>query len=196
MRAHRTLSRTKNVFCFIGVPSTPKRCHFNFIENPPPPPPARAALWSEKPRRAPSRHFKDVRVYGIKTTNYNEHTFPPPACASAPPPPFPVPAVCAYHRKQEDNAAGVSSSSLPTDVGPSAAKVSGIAIDRDEEKAGSDGNEGGVETTAAAVAAQGILGKKKPYCVRAHVFQCKGLPSSEASGLLDPYIKVSAALLR
>ncbi|CAM9189853.1 unnamed protein product, partial [Laminaria digitata] len=43
---------------------------------------------------------------------------------------------------------------------------------------------------AAAVATQGLLGKKKPYCLRAHVFQCKGLPSSEASGLLDPYIKV------
>lgn len=42
----------------------------------------------------------------------------------------------------------------------------------------------------ATAAAQGLLGRKKPYCLRAHVFQCRGLPSSEASGLLDPYIKV------
>ncbi|CAM9162703.1 unnamed protein product [Scytosiphon promiscuus] len=45
-------------------------------------------------------------------------------------------------------------------------------------------------STSGTTAAQGILGKKKPYCLRAHVFQCRGLPSSEASGLLDPYIKV------
>ena len=44
--------------------------------------------------------------------------------------------------------------------------------------------------SAATAAAQGLLGRKKPYCLRAHVFQCRGLPSSEASGLLDPYIKV------
>ena len=64
-------------------------------------------------------------------------------------------------------------------------------MDRDEENAGSDGYDGtDTAAAAAAVATQGLLGKKKPYCLRAHVFQCKGLPSSEASGLLDPYIKV------
>lgn len=47
-----------------------------------------------------------------------------------------------------------------------------------------------VPTLSGTKAAQGILGRKNPYCLRAHVFQCRGLPSSEASGLLDPYIKV------
>lgn len=93
--------------------------------------------------------------------------------------------------KKGDNAAGVSASSLQTDHGPSASKPSSNFTDRDEEHAGGDGHDG-ADTAAAsvAVATQGLLGKKKPYCVRAHVFQCKGLPSSEASGLLDPYIKV------
>ncbi|CAN0166928.1 unnamed protein product [Ascophyllum nodosum] len=36
----------------------------------------------------------------------------------------------------------------------------------------------------------GPLGKKKPYCLRVHVFQCRDLPSSDANGLLDPYVKV------
>ncbi|CBN80088.1 conserved unknown protein [Ectocarpus siliculosus] len=44
--------------------------------------------------------------------------------------------------------------------------------------------------TAAGTVARGVLGHKKPYCLRVHVFQCRDLPSSEASGLLDPYIKV------
>ncbi|CAM9402960.1 unnamed protein product [Ectocarpus sp. 12 AP-2014] len=44
--------------------------------------------------------------------------------------------------------------------------------------------------TAAGKVAHGVLGQKKPFCLRVHVFQCRDLPSSEASGLLDPYIKV------
>ncbi|CAN0128052.1 unnamed protein product, partial [Discosporangium mesarthrocarpum] len=35
-----------------------------------------------------------------------------------------------------------------------------------------------------------LLGGKEPFCLRVHIFQCRGLPSSEASGLLDPYVKV------
>ncbi|CAM9226495.1 unnamed protein product, partial [Choristocarpus tenellus] len=34
------------------------------------------------------------------------------------------------------------------------------------------------------------MGKKEPFCLRVHIFQCRGLPSSEASGLLDPYVKI------
>eukprot|EP00903_Cladosiphon_okamuranus_P014837 g13738.t1 len=53
-----------------------------------------------------------------------------------------------------------------------------------------DGDAADKAPAATAVATQGLLGRKKPYCLRTHVFQCRGLPSSEASGLLDPYIKV------
>ena len=41
----------------------------------------------------------------------------------------------------------------------------------------------------------GPLGKKKPYCLRVHVFQCRDLPSSDANGLLDPYVKVRACVV-
>lgn len=60
--------------------------------------------------------------------------------------------------------------------------------DRDEDNPTDEG-EGG---STAVTAEQGVLGKKKPYCLRVHLFQCRGLPSSEASGLLDPYIKVTS----
>lgn len=64
--------------------------------------------------------------------------------------------------------------------------------DETGDPAGSGSGSGSTVATATAAAAeaQGIFGRKKPYCLRAHVFQCRGLPSSEASGLLDPYIKV------
>lgn len=60
--------------------------------------------------------------------------------------------------------------------------------------AGDDGDAADT-VSAKTAAAQGLLGRKKPYCLRAHVFQCRGLPSSEASGLLDPYIKVGPRLV-
>lgn len=70
-----------------------------------------------------------------------------------------------------------------------AAAATAAADDEDGESAA---DAALAATAARAVAPQGILGRKKPYCLRAHVFQCRGLPSSEASGLLDPYIKVSS----
>ncbi|CAM9547986.1 unnamed protein product [Ascophyllum nodosum] len=66
--------------------------------------------------------------------------------------------------------------------------------DREDKRAGGgDANDrlGQPQLPAAkSEAAQGPLGEKKPYCLRAHVFQCRDLPSSEATGLLDPYVKV------
>jgi len=32
--------------------------------------------------------------------------------------------------------------------------------------------------------------EKKPYCLRVYVYQARNLPASDASGLLDPYVKV------
>lgn len=34
------------------------------------------------------------------------------------------------------------------------------------------------------------LGDVKPYCLRVHIFQGRGLPASDDNGLLDPYVKV------
>lgn len=66
------------------------------------------------------------------------------------------------------------------------------AADRDdEEDVGVQAEATTLEATMAATL--GLLGKKSPHCLRVHIFQCRSLPSSEASGLLDPYIKVSIA---
>lgn len=63
-----------------------------------------------------------------------------------------------------------------------------------DDRVAANGHQGGDagERGGWASSTLGLLGKKEPYCLRAHVFQCRGLPSSEASGLLDPYIKVTA----
>lgn len=70
------------------------------------------------------------------------------------------------------------------------------AADRDDQEGGGPTGEAALvaasksTVTAAAGAMSGLLGMKTPYCLRAHIFQCRGLPSAEATGLLDPYIKV------
>lgn len=83
---------------------------------------------------------------------------------------------------------GASAKSLQADpISSISSPHNAAAAEAEEKNAGNGGNDG---TGAAEPAAQGLLSKKKPYCLRVHVFQCRGLPSSEASGLLDPYIKV------
>jgi hypothetical protein len=56
-----------------------------------------------------------------------------------------------------------------------------------EEGASSDEEDAGMSPKGAG--ATSLLGKKEPFCLRVHIFQCRNLPSSEASGLLDPYVK-------
>lgn len=106
-------------------------------------------------------------------------------------------------QRKENHAAGASSKTpqSPTTSSPTAA-YSRAAGGGDSAAGdgywGGEAGERGTGAAAAAVAASstlGLLGKKKPYCLRAHVFQCRGLPSSEASGLLDPYIKVTTYMI-
>lgn len=71
--------------------------------------------------------------------------------------------------------------------------ITGDEDEGDREKGEREGplSSSTLAATSGGSSSLGLLGKRMPYCLRVHLFQCRGLPSSEASGLLDPYIKVS-----
>ena len=83
-----------------------------------------------------------------------------------------------WHTLQADKAREGSSAGIPEEDHPGALLIkAGFGLDEDamEEQWADEAD---------------ILKNKAPYSIRAHIYQCRNLPSADDNGLLDPYVKI------